>query len=249
MSMTRDDLETYLNGLLAIDSFKDYCPNGLQVEGSDVIETIVTGVTASMELIEAAIAHNAQAIIVHHGYFWKGESPCLTGIKKHRIQQLLDHGISLFAYHLPLDQHETLGNNVQLAKQMNWSIHGPLGNTVGLQGVLNEAKSADSLQNQLANELGYEPQHIGDANKSIKSLAWCTGAAQGYLEQAISAGVDAFISGEISEQTVHLAKESGVNYFAAGHHATETGGVRALAAHLKSEKKVDAVFVDLPIPV
>lgn len=249
MAVNRSTLERYLNQLLQIEAFSDYCPNGLQVEGSLTIERIVTGVTASQRLIDEAIAHNAQAIIVHHGYFWKGETASISGIKKSRIATLLEHDISLFAYHLPLDAHERYGNNVQLAQLMGWEIDGALANTVGLKGRLDGAETGLTLQRKLSEALDFDVLHIGESSDDIETIAWCTGAAQGYLEQAIADGVDAFVSGEISEPTVHLALESGVHYFAAGHHATERGGVKALGQHLTSEFDVDVQFIDLPIPV
>lgn len=249
MAVNRWELENYLAGLLNIESFSDYCPNGLQVEGEATIERIVTGVTASQRLIDEAIAHNAQAILVHHGYFWKGESPALTGIKRNRVATLLEHGISLFAYHLPLDAHEQFGNNVQLAQSMGWTIDGNLGATIALVGKSDGLETGASLQRKLSEALNFDVLHIGEESDEIESIAWCTGAAQGYIEQAIEAGVDAFISGEISEPTVHLALESGVHYFAAGHHATERGGVRALGEHLARKFDIDVQFVDLPIPV
>jgi len=249
MPVMRTELEEYLNELLQVESFKDYCPNGLQVEGSGTIERIVTGVTASQRLIEEAIAHNAQAILVHHGYFWTGENPNLVGIKKSRIATLLEHDINLFAYHLPLDAHEQYGNNVQLARLMGWNIEGELTGTVGLKGQVDGSETGGSLKRKLEEVLDYNVLHIGEELDDIETIAWCTGAAQGYLEQAIEAGVDAFVSGEISEPTVHLALESGVHYFSAGHHATERGGVRALGNHLAQQFDIDVQFIDLPIPV
>lgn len=249
MSISSEALEQYLKAYLNVDAFKDYCPNGLQVEGSIEIERIVTGVTASQRLIEEAIAHNAQAIIVHHGYFWKGENPCISGIKKSRIATLLEHEINLFAYHLPLDCHQDIGNNVQLAKSLGWSISGELEGTVGLKGYVDGSETGVSLKRKLADVLDYDVLHIGEDLDDIESIAWCTGAAQDYLEQAIEAGVDAFVSGEISERTVHLALESGVHYYCAGHHATERAGIRALGEHLRHEFDVDVKFIDLPIPV
>lgn len=249
MAVKRSELEAYLNDILAVDRFSDYCPNGLQVEGSDSIERIVTGVTASQRLIDEAIAHKAQAILVHHGYFWKGESAAIAGIKKSRIAALLEHDISLFAYHLPLDAHALYGNNVQLASLMDWEIEGSLADTVGLIGKVDGTETGLTLQRKLSDALNFDVLHIGEASDDIERIAWCTGAAQGYLEQAIAAGVDAFISGEISEPTVHLAAESGVHYFAAGHHATERGGVRALGDHIANKFDAHVRFIDLPIPV
>lgn len=249
MPVQRTELQEYLSDLLNVDAFKDYCPNGLQVEGSDSIERIVTGVTASQRLIEEAIAHNAQAILVHHGYFWKGESPSLTGIRKTRIATLLEHDISLFAYHLPLDAHEQYGNNVQLARQLGWTIDGPLADSLVLTGRPDGAETGGSLQRKLSDALDFEVVHIGEEADDIESIAWCTGAAQGELQRVIESGIDAFVSGEISEPTVHLAQESGVHYFAAGHHATERGGARALGEHLARQFDIDVQFIDLPIPV
>lgn len=249
MPVSRHELQAYLAELLNVDAFKDYCPNGLQVEGCEYIEKIVTGVTASQRLIEEAIAHNAQAILVHHGYFWKGESPQITGIKKSRVSTLLEHDINLFAYHLPLDCHEQFGNNVQLARTMGWQIEGDLEGTVGLVGLTDGQETGHSLREKLSEALDYDVLHIGEELDDIERIAWCTGGAQGYIQQAIDEGVDAYISGEISEPTVHLALESGVHYFAAGHHATERGGVRALGEHLSHQFDIDVQFIDLPIPV
>jgi dinuclear metal center YbgI/SA1388 family protein len=249
MSVSREELQKYLNELLAVETYQDYCPNGLQVEGCDVIERIVTGVTASQRLIEEAIAHNAQAILVHHGYFWKGESASICGIKRTRVATLLEHDISLFAYHLPLDAHEQFGNNVQLANHLGWQIDGVLPGTIGLLGRVDGTETGRSLKEKISTTLDFEVLHVGEDLDDIETIAWCTGAAQGYLEQAIAAGVDAFVSGEISEPTVHLAMESGVHYFAAGHHATERWGVKALGEHLAQQFSIDVQFVDLPIPV
>ena len=249
MPVRRSELQLYLSNLLQVDTFADYCPNGLQVEGCEIIERLVTGVTASQRLIEEAIAHNAQAILVHHGYFWKGESQTITGIKKSRIATLLEHEMSLFAYHLPLDTHPEFGNNVQLARTMGWTIDDPLPGAVGLMGYVDGAETGSSLRRKLSETLGFDVLHIGEELDDIESIAWCTGGGQGYLEQAIEAGVDAFVSGEISEPTVHLALESGVHFFAAGHHATERGGVKALGEHLAQRFELDVQFIDLPIPV
>lgn len=249
MPVRRSELQAYLYDLLDVGDFQDYCPNGLQVEGCESIERIVTGVTASQRLIEEAIAHNAQAILVHHGYFWKGEQPCITGIKKSRISTLLEHDISLFAYHLPLDAHEHFGNNAQLARLMGWTVEGTLPGSMAFCGRLDGEETGGSLKRKLSEALDYDVLHIGEEADDIETIAWCTGAAQGELEKAILADVDAFVSGEISEPTVHLAQESGVHYFAAGHHATERGGVRSLGEHLAHQFDVDVQFIDLPIPV
>jgi dinuclear metal center YbgI/SA1388 family protein len=249
MPVLRSELQAYLEELLNVGGMKDYCPNGLQVEGASNIERIVTGVTASQRLIEEAIAHNAQAILVHHGYFWKGESQTITGIKKSRISTLLEHDMSLFAYHLPLDVHRKFGNNVQLAQKMGWNIDGELAGTIALSGRVDGVETGRSLKQKLSDTLDFDVLHIGEELDDIETIAWCTGSAEGYLEQAIEAGVDAFVSGEVSEKTVHMASESGVHYFAAGHHATERGGVKALGEHLAGRFEIDVQFIDLPIPV
>ncbi len=248
--MKIDALNNYLNTLLQPERFSDYCPNGLQVEGKQEINKIVTGVTASMALLQAARRANADAILVHHGYFWRGEALPITGIKKHRIQFLLQHDINLFAYHLPLDAHAELGNNVMLAKKLGLQITGRAGEKEML--LLAELKSPQPLQslvNLIETKLNRKPQVIGDLNKPIQKIALCTGAAQGYIEQAAAAGVDAYISGEISEQTVHVAIESGMSYISAGHHATERYGIQALGEHLAHKFDLQHEFIDIDNPV
>ena len=248
--MKIDALNNYLNTLLQPERFSDYCPNGLQVEGKQEINKIVTGVTASMALLQAAHRANADAVLVHHGYFWRGEALPITGIKKRRIQFLLQHDINLFAYHLPLDAHTELGNNVMLAKRLGLQITGRAGEKEML--LLAELKSPQPLQslvNLIETKLNRKPQVIGDMNKPIQKIALCTGAAQGYIEQAAAAGVDAYISGEISEQTVHVAIESGVSYISAGHHATERYGIQALGEHLAQKFDLQHEFIDIDNPV
>jgi dinuclear metal center YbgI/SA1388 family protein len=246
--MKLNELEQYLAQVLQPEKFNDYCPNGLQVEGKNEIKKIVTGVTASMALLEAAAAADADAILVHHGYFWRGESPVVTGLRRNRIRFLLANEMSLFAYHLPLDAHPLWGNNVMLAKALGWDILGYLDEKHMLPWA--EAKqSLGDLAQHLESTLGRKPMLIGDVRHEIKKIAWCTGAAQSYIEQAINARVDVFVSGEISEQTVHLARESGVAYIAAGHHATERYGVSALGEHLSQKFDIDQEFIDLDNPV
>ena len=241
-----------INTLLAIDKIKDYCPNGLQVEGAEKVSSIVTGVTASQALIEHAIAVKADAILVHHGYFWKNESPQIVGIKKQRIKRLLENNISLLAYHLPLDLHAELGNNVQLAKVLGWQPDAlsapdempPLIRTAKLASACDGA----ALANHLAQCLQREPLHI-PADREIKRIAWCTGAAQSSLLEAVEMGVDAYITGEVSETTVHEARESGIHFFAAGHHATERYGVKALGEALSEKWGLQCHFIDCDNPV
>ena len=212
--MKINELQTYLTKILQPEKFNDYCPNGLQVEGKQEVHKIVTGVTASMALLEAARKANADAILVHHGYFWRGENQAIVGIKKRRIQFLLENDINLFAYHLPLDAHAEFGNNVMLGKVLGLPITAYLDDKNMLPyAELKQPQTLQSVVNDVTIKLGRVPQVIsnqtgGDDKKSIKTIAWCTGAAQGYIEQAIAASIDVYISGEISEQTVHSARES-----------------------------------------
>jgi dinuclear metal center YbgI/SA1388 family protein len=248
--MKLDVLNNYLNTLLQPERFSDYCPNGLQVEGKQEINKIVTGVTASYALLEAALQANADAVLVHHGYFWRGEALPIIGIKKRRIQFLLQHEINLFAYHLPLDMHAELGNNVMLAKQLGLAVTGWAGekNMLAL-AELNQAQTLKEFAAHIEAKLNRKPQVIGDLQKPIKCIALCTGAAQGYIEQAVEAGADVYISGEISEQTVHVARESGMSYISAGHHATERYGIQALGEHLAQKFGLQHEFIDIENPV
>jgi len=230
----------------------DYCPNGLQVEGRPQVRRIVSGVTASQALIEAAIDAEADVLLVHHGYFWKGENPCVTGMKQRRLKALLAADISLLAYHLPLDVHPEVGNNVQLARQLGIVVEGPLEpenpRTVGLVGSLAEPVSAADFARHIQQVLGREPLLVaGDG--LIRRVGWCTGGGQGYIDQAIAAGVDLYLTGEASEQTFHSARENGVSFIAAGHHATERYGVQALGEYLARRFALEHLFIDCPNPV
>lgn len=248
--MRLSQLTDFCSELLSVDDYRDYCPNGLQVESSNEVNKIVCGVTASQALIDAAIEKGADTLLVHHGYFWKGESQAITGYKAKRIGTLMRNGISLLAYHLPLDAHPTLGNNVQLAKRLNWPVEGRFGDQdLILYGHLANKPSVDALQADLQSALGSSILAIEAGSHGIEKLAWCTGAAQGFIEAAAAQGADAFVSGEISEPTVHLARELGIHYFAAGHHATERYGVQALAAQITAEFDVPHEFIDVPNPV
>jgi dinuclear metal center YbgI/SA1388 family protein len=201
-------------------------------------------------LLDAAVAHGADALLVHHGYFWKGEDGRITGMRKKRLGTLLANDINLLAYHLPLDAHPELGNNAQLAAKMGWLPEGRFGEqSISWFGRLPETELASALGDKLAHLLGRQPQMIGDSERAIRRIGWCSGGAQGYFEQAIALGLDAYVSGEISEQTVHLARESGVVYFAAGHHATERLGAQALAGHLAERFGIQCEFVDIDNPV
>ncbi len=248
--MRREELVQYLDELLEAGRFKDYCPNGLQVEGAGEVRSIVAGVTASQALIDAAIARSADTLLVHHGWFWRGEDGRVTGFRKARMRSLMLHDISLIAYHLPLDAHPELGNNAQLASRLGWAIDGRFGEQeLGFFGRLPQAVSLSELSRAIAAKLGRQPFVVGDGERQISRIAWCSGGAQGYFEQAVALGVDAYLSGEISEQTVHLARESGAAFIAAGHHATERFGVQALAENLRTHFGISCEFVDIDNPV
>lgn len=246
-------LEDHLNKLLNVSKFRDYAPNGLQVEGKTEVNTIVTGVTACQALLDAAVELQADAVLVHHGYFWKNESPVLRGMKKQRIATLLRHDISLFGYHLPLDAHPELGNNAQLAKLLNISVEGVLDERelqgVGNIGSLAETTTLSTFSQLLAQQLGREPVVIAGGEHLIKRIAWCSGGAQNYIQQAHALGADAYISGEISENTVHFARENGIHYLAAGHHASERYGIQALGEYLADTFGLTHHFVDINNPV
>ena len=236
--------------------FKDYCPNGIQVDASRSpdapVKKIITGVTACQALIDQAVVLQADAILVHHGYFWRGEDAVITGSKRRRIETLLTNHISLVAYHLPLDGHPTLGNNTELARLMGWNVVGgmePGARPVGNWGTTGRELSLAELGQELANTLRREPLLIAGGEHPIRTIAWCTGAAQGMIDKALNLGVDAFVSGEISESTVHFARENGIHYISAGHHATERYGVQALARWLHDEIGVEHQFVDIDSPV
>jgi len=248
--MLLNDFQDYTASLLEISLFKDYCPNGLQVEGRQEVRRIATAVTASQYVLEESIAWGADAILVHHGYFWRNEEAAITGMKKRRIAQLLGNDVSLLAYHLPLDAHATLGNNAQLGKLLGLSVQGKFGNQdIAWLGALRHPLTLGAFAEQIAHDLQRIPQVIGDKEKSIQKVAWCTGGAQGYFESAIAQGVDAYITGEISEQNFHLANESGVAFISAGHHATERLGIQALGEHLAHKFNLAHQFFDQKNPI
>ncbi len=252
--MIRDEFEQYLNQLLKPEQIKDFCPNGLQIQGKDTITKVVTGVTATQALIDEAINQQADAIVVHHGYFWKNESAVIRGMKHKRIKALLDNDINLFAYHLPLDIHPELGNNAQLAKLLDITVNGPLelGNplSVAIKGEFSQPLCATQFVERVNRQLGRESLHISaPSNKDIKTIAWCSGGGQSYIELAAEQGIDAFLSGEVSEQTTHIAREMDIHFIAAGHHATERYGAKALAKHLNEALHISAQFIDIDNPV
>ncbi|OWW19233.1 Nif3-like dinuclear metal center hexameric protein [Noviherbaspirillum denitrificans] len=251
-SINRDEFARYLEQTLDINRFRDYCPNGLQVEGGAEIRKIVTGVTASLALLEAAAEFGADTVLVHHGYFWRGEDARVVGPKHKRLKLLLGNDINLFAYHLPLDMHPEFGNNAQLARMLGLVADGRFGeNDIGWLGL--PAQSAVATVGDLArvveSRLGRAPLVIGDSSRPLKRVGWCTGAAHSMLGDAIAAGASAYLSGEISEPTVHLAREADVAYLACGHHATERFGVRALGEHLAAQFGLEHRFIDIPNPV
>ena len=248
--LKRDDMLHALDELLAPRSYRDYCPNGLQVEGREQIRRVVTGVTACQALLDAAVIEEADAVLVHHGYFWKNEDARVRGMKKQRLQTLLRHDLNLFAYHLPLDCHPRLGNNAELGRRLGLTVTGALGDDgVGLVGRLPEPMTALEFARLVEDVVGREALHIGETEDEIETIAWCTGAAQGFIEQAQAQGVDAYLSGEISEPTVHFARETGIHYFAAGHHATERYGVQAVGQWLADTFGIEHVFIDIDNPV
>ena len=252
MSSTRQDLLLAFDTLLQPARFKDYGPNGLQVEGRAAVRKIVSGVTASRALIEAAIAALADAIFVHHGLFWRGHDGCVTGWMKQRLALLLAHDINLFAYHLPLDAHAELGNNAQLGLQLGLKAGsrfgeqelGFLGGRVDGGSFASSAALAEHLENVLKRPV----VHIERVQAAIKTIAWCSGGAQGYFEAAIAAGADAYITGEISEPQAHYAREMGVAYIACGHHASERYGAPAVAAHVAAQLGIAHQFIDIDNP-
>ncbi|QQD19051.1 Nif3-like dinuclear metal center hexameric protein [Spongiibacter nanhainus] len=251
MTIALTELVAAADELLQPQCFSDYCPNGLQVAGRDTVTRVVSGVTASQALIDAAVERGADAIIVHHGYFWRGEDPCVVGMKKRRLATLLAHDISLIAYHLPLDAHPELGNNAQLAKILGIEVEGGMDSSprpVGNIGRLPQPMSARDFATHVGAVLGREPllEVVGD--HPIRSIAWCTGGAQSYIDKAAALGVDAYLSGEVSEPTIHSARELGVHYIAAGHHATERYGAPALAGHLAERFGLQHEFVDIDNP-
>ncbi|MBQ0957376.1 Nif3-like dinuclear metal center hexameric protein [Ideonella sp. 4Y11] len=238
----------HLHELLQVARFKDYGPNGLQVEGKDQIVKIVSGVTANRALIEAAIAEGADALLVHHGLFWRGHDGRLTGWLKARVERLLAHGINLLAYHLPLDAHPEWGNNVQLGRQLGLQGDARFGDQdLGWLGAAPVA-ALEALAERAHQALGRAPLVLPGDGRPLRRVAWCTGGAQGFFEAAIAAGADAFITGEVSEPQAHLARETGVAFLACGHHATERYGAPALGAHLAAQFGLVHHFIDIDNP-
>lgn len=246
----RNEIEAHLSALLAVDRFKDYGPNGLQVEGRAEVRRLVSGVTASLALIEAAVADGADAILVHHGLFWRGQSGVVTGWMRQRLAPLLAHGINLFAYHLPLDAHPTLGNNAQLGQRLGLVADGRFGDQdLGCVGPATAGlPDAAALAQRVQQALGRTPVLLPGDGRPLRRVAWCTGGAQGFFEGAIAAGADAYLTGELSEPQAHIARETGVAFLACGHHATERYGAPAVGAHLAQQFGLDHRFIDIENP-
>jgi dinuclear metal center YbgI/SA1388 family protein len=245
----RTALAAALHELLQVERFNDYCPNGLQVEGRAAITRLATGVTASLALIEQAHAWGADAILVHHGYFWRGEDARVVGQKRRRLAALLEADINLYAYHLPLDAHETLGNNAQIGLRLGLQRTARCGEReLVWVGRPSQALTLGQLAERVRLSLGRAPLAVGDADQPIETVAWCTGGAQGYIEAAQAAGADVYLSGEISEPTAHFAREMGIAYLACGHHATERYGVQALGAHLAASHGLEHRYFDIDNP-
>lgn len=249
--ITAAEIAHHCDQLLDVQAFQDYCPNGLQVEGDRPVRRLVTGVTASQALIDAAVEVDADALLVHHGFFWRGESQPLTGVKGRRVRTLNRAGISLLAYHLPLDAHPELGNNRQLAAVLG--LEQPLPSTEPWDLVwtaeLPEPLPAARLAERVGDALGRPPVHLAVIDRPLRHLAWCTGAAQGLIDRAAALGADVYLSGEVSEQTTHLARELGIDYLAAGHHATERYGVQALGGHVAARFGLEHRYIEIDNPV
>ena len=266
--MKNTELEQLINEKLNSAAISDYAPNGLQVEGKETVQKIVTGVTASQALLDEAVRLGADAVIVHHGYFWKGESPVIRGMKRNRLKTLLANDINLYGWHLPLDAHPELGNNAQLAALLGITVMGEIEPLVpwgeltmpvpGLElaswieapwGELTMPVPGLELASWIEARLGRKPLWCGDTGPEVvQRVAWCTGGGQSFIDSAARFGVDAFITGEVSEQTIHSAREQGLHFYAAGHHATERGGIRALSEWLNENTDLDVTFIDIPNP-
>lgn len=251
--ITRNELGLYLQQYLNCSQFNDYAPNGIQIEGKEEIKRICTAVTASDDVISRAVEQHADALLVHHGYFWKGEDSVITGIKRQRIAKLLKYNINLFAYHLPLDCHPELGNNACIAQLLSLEsieMH-KVNNTTNLlwSGKLPAPMSTKQFSDFLEKKLGRPPLHIPGNDKEINAIAWCTGAAQDFIEDAWKLGVDAYLSGEISERTYYQAVELGIQYYSCGHHATERFGIQSLGNYLANLFNLEHVFIDSNNPV
>ena len=240
------EILAWCDDILQTAQFKDYAPNGLQVEGAEKIEKIVAAVTASRAAVECAAQQGAQLLLVHHGMFWKSEPPLITGWKEQRIAALLAHNINLAGYHLPLDAHPVLGNNAQLAQRLGWTQTAAFGeqNLLNIGTLPEDTRTLDALCARIEQTLGRKPVAVGDPKSSLHTVAWCTGGAQGYFQQAADAGADVYITGEISEAQYHLARETGTAFISAGHHATERYGIQALGSAIADTFGIEVSFFD-----
>lgn len=246
------ELARYADEHLEAQAFQDYAPNGLQVVGRRPVRRLITGVTACQALLDAAVREDADAVLVHHGYFWKNEDARIAGMKAERLRTLLGHDMSLFAYHLPLDAHTELGNNACLARDLGITVTGNFDTgtyrPLGMLGELPQPESLEGVAARVADVLGRRPTVVAGGDHPVQRLAWCSGGAQGFIDHVATLGVDLYLSGEISEPTVHTARECGLHYLAAGHHATERGGVQALGAHLAARFGFEHLFIDIDSP-
>lgn len=251
--ITKEELSLYVQQLLSCDRFNDYAPNGLQVEGKEQIKRICTAVTASEDAITQAIEWGADALLVHHGYFWRGEAQTIIGMKRNRIYKLLCNQINLFAYHLPLDCHPALGNNACLAKlfEVDMVHMHRAGGTDNLlwSGKMAQAMGHNDFSEYLSKKLHRTPLFIKGSEKPVSHIAWCSGGSQDFIEEAFRLGADTYISGEISERTFYQATELAINYYSCGHHATERYGIQALGKHLASQFELEHLFIDSDNPI
>lgn len=253
MPVALTELQEMLDEILEPQRFHDYAPNGLQIQGRGRVSRLATGVTACQALIDAAIDWDADAIIVHHGFFWRNENPCLTGMKRRRVAALLAANVNLFGYHLPLDAHPDFGNNACLGRLLDIDLEGELRpgdpSAVGNVGRLAAPTRVGDFLATVEKALSRKPLHIGDLDREVQRIAWCTGAAQDYIEAAVAAGADLYLTGEASEHTVHTAREEVIEFVAAGHHATERYGVRAVGEAVAERLGIEHRFIDIDNPV
>lgn len=249
----RDELTAFLDDYLACALFNDYSPNGMQIEGKSEIRRICTAVTACHDIIQRANHLKADALLVHHGYFWRGEAPVLTGMMRQRVGSIISHDLNLFAYHLPLDCHQDIGNNACIGRLLD--VHDRSSHAVNKipdilwSGSFQSSVDSSALMQQLTHLLNRQPLHVSGSNKKIKRIAWCSGSAQDFIVDAHRLGVDAYISGEVSERTYYQAQELGIHYFACGHHATERFGIQALGRLLSERFALTHAFLDSDNPV
>ncbi|HKL78768.1 MAG TPA: Nif3-like dinuclear metal center hexameric protein [Gammaproteobacteria bacterium] len=252
MAVDLHELVAYGNDYLAIDAVQDFTPNGLQVEAGTTVSRIVSGVTACQALLDEAVAAEADLVLVHHGYFWKGEDPCLVGMKGRRLATLFNHGISLLAYHLPLDRHPEVGNNAGLARALQLTETVPFGALggvpIGLAGTLEEPAKPDAFRERVAQALDTDALHVAGPQAAIRHVALCSGGAPDLVAEAAEAGYDLYLTGESNERATHVAREMGIHFLAAGHHATERFGARDLGDHLARRYSLEHTFRDIPNP-